>query len=306
MIKKVICSFFITLALASTAMPAALPENDRQLLVAAKDGNIERLQELIRAGANVNATNQQGTTPLHEATPLGNTTCVELLLAAGANPNAQDAKGKTPLEYAALIGHVTCVQLMAWAPTTTMSTALAALQYAAMKGFSTCLRVLIAATSRTGRANKQGNFPLHYAAARGHSTCVHDLLHPTQGVLSNVHLLSLASMAQLVIDRESVNAQNKFGNTPLHLAAKNGHVACVRELLAASANPCIRNHVEKKPCDLATHYGVIYILEKAEQMWAETHEEVYDDHDDLQSVEKMMLYYLVLKSAENTCSFFFA
>lgn len=64
----------------------------------------EDIRTLLAAGADVDAVNNAGRTPLHEATlcegDLG-TECMELLLAAGADPNARDAEGNTPLHLAA-------------------------------------------------------------------------------------------------------------------------------------------------------------------------------------------------------------
>jgi hypothetical protein len=61
------------------------------------------VRQLVEHGANVNAQSiPQGLTPLHRACFWGNVTnldYVEFLLEAGANPNAQDYKGLTPLTY---------------------------------------------------------------------------------------------------------------------------------------------------------------------------------------------------------------
>lgn len=38
-----------------------------------------------------------------------------------------------------------------------------------------------------------------------------------------------------------LNAQNKAGNTPLHWAALNGHLECVKVLLEAGGDPTITN-----------------------------------------------------------------
>ena len=56
---------------------------------------------LLEAGADVNMTNNEGTTALLETTALGNETSMKLLLKAGADVNRNDAKGMTALMYLA-------------------------------------------------------------------------------------------------------------------------------------------------------------------------------------------------------------
>jgi len=79
---------------------------------------------LLARGAQVDARDRNGQTPLHLAaqdnygTPLflqardGYQKVVELLLAHGADMNAKDDKGKTPLALAAQNGRVGTVNLL--------------------------------------------------------------------------------------------------------------------------------------------------------------------------------------------------
>ncbi len=61
----------------------------------------EIVKKLIARGANVNAKSlQEGRTPLHIAARRGRLKAVEILIAAGAEVNARDKKGKTPLSEA--------------------------------------------------------------------------------------------------------------------------------------------------------------------------------------------------------------
>ena len=79
---------------------------------AARTGNIDRVRELIAAGANVNQQDIDGWTPLHLAAYNGHQAVVQALIAAGADVNQQDNDGRTPLHRAACYGHQEVVQAL--------------------------------------------------------------------------------------------------------------------------------------------------------------------------------------------------
>jgi uncharacterized protein len=60
---------------------------------------------LIDAGADVNATQRHGWTPLHGAAQNGSLPSVERLLAAGADPEARNDDGTSAIELAQAAGH---------------------------------------------------------------------------------------------------------------------------------------------------------------------------------------------------------
>lgn len=74
------------------------------LMHACRSGRADVVELLLAAGAQVNAVNQQGTTPLMYAKTAamgsGNLAILKLLLANGADINARDRAGRTTLDYA--------------------------------------------------------------------------------------------------------------------------------------------------------------------------------------------------------------
>jgi ankyrin repeat protein len=82
-------------------------ENGNSLLfLAAASGNLSSVQFLLLSGADVNATNLQGMSPLYAAVMNGHEQVVDSLLTKkhGCDVNLSDRKyGQTPLHLAALV-----------------------------------------------------------------------------------------------------------------------------------------------------------------------------------------------------------
>ncbi|MDP2278894.1 MAG: ankyrin repeat domain-containing protein [Nitrospirota bacterium] len=75
--------------------------------------NIEKIIILlITRGADINARNKKGGTPLIMATVLGNIEVVKLLLAKGADVNAKTSEGYTALMLAEELGNTSLVRLL--------------------------------------------------------------------------------------------------------------------------------------------------------------------------------------------------
>lgn len=65
-----------------------------------KHGDTARVIEFLKHGADVNARDKYGSTPLHWATYYGHVEVVRLLLEWGADPTVRDKDGKSPLDVA--------------------------------------------------------------------------------------------------------------------------------------------------------------------------------------------------------------
>lgn len=75
-------------------------ERDTALILAAKKNNLNRVKELIKTGANINATGDGGWTPLMNASFQGHLDIVKELLKAKAKTNLEDYTGHTALTLA--------------------------------------------------------------------------------------------------------------------------------------------------------------------------------------------------------------
>lgn len=84
----------------------------QEMLLAAANNNLEQFDKAISAGANVNATDQNGKTALFFAVERQDEPLLEKLIEAGADANIQDSKGNTPLIVGTANNHIKMVQLL--------------------------------------------------------------------------------------------------------------------------------------------------------------------------------------------------
>src|SRR5438270_11671218 len=103
---------------AQAVAPGLLSPQHPQSLVdalhaAVRAGSLERVRELVAAGADVNARDPLGSTPLFVAAWAGNTEIASFLLVHGAAVNAsRPERNATSLEAAVLTVHTELVHLM--------------------------------------------------------------------------------------------------------------------------------------------------------------------------------------------------
>lgn len=106
--KALFAAFLVLCSVAANAVTA----QDQQLFNAARAGTAGQVAAALAAGAELEATNQQGMTPLMVAAINKNQGAVAALLRAGANPNHANAKGQTVLMAAVVGGDLEVVRLL--------------------------------------------------------------------------------------------------------------------------------------------------------------------------------------------------
>lgn len=184
---------------------------------------IEIARRLIDGGADVNAKDAEGNTPLHGAAAAGKQELIELLLAHGADPNAANKDGVTPLYSAArhigkpclsCRGEELCINFNAILDTLLEGGAEMDIFAACAIGACEEVEELLREDPQLVRAEiDYGKTPLHVAAYHGQQ-----------------------ELAKLLLANEApVNARDKFGNTPLRRAAGEGDRELVNVLVSNGA-----------------------------------------------------------------------
>ena len=105
----------MSLLVAGCGQRGAAPRNAQTeaLFRATIEGNTEMVKSLVSSpGADVNATNERGSTPLLEAARFGHDDICRVLIAAGANLKAKDNDGKTALMLAVQNNHDDVVRVL--------------------------------------------------------------------------------------------------------------------------------------------------------------------------------------------------
>jgi len=217
---------------------------------------------LIARGADFRRRHpESGATLLHAAAAKGHVEVVRVLLAAGADPEARDNYGATPLDEALRYRHGPVVEflLRQGARLQGSSALLRRLQEAVLRGQPDVVRMLLEAGADPAMSTPQGSTLLHDAALKGHTEIVSLLLDRGAPVnlanstgatpLHDAALAGQAAVARLLLARGAdVNARERQrGATPLHLAASWGRCQVLAVLLENGADLNSRDHRGQTP-----------------------------------------------------------
>ena len=133
------------------------------LHLAAYEGNAKAVNFLLQAGANIEAKNNWGATPLYQA---GKVEAITTLLQAGADIEARTEGGFTPLHGAARLGNAETITTLIKAGADIEAKAEdgdTLLHMAALSGRAEAITVLIEAGANGKAKDKDGRTPFDYA-----------------------------------------------------------------------------------------------------------------------------------------------
>ena len=155
---------------------------DQPITEAARRGDADAVRSLLRAGADVNASEGDGMTALHWAAEAGHVDIAEILIQGGANVDAATRLGDyTPLHLAGRQGNASFVHVLLEAGADVNATTTAggstALHFAAGPGSVEAVTALLQHGARVSeRESSRGQTPLMFAAAKGRSGVIRALL----------------------------------------------------------------------------------------------------------------------------------
>jgi ankyrin repeat protein/mono/diheme cytochrome c family protein len=246
------------------------PAKSTLLHHAAGFGTLETLKWLVESGADVNAKNRRGSTPLHWA--IHDEAKVRLLLARGAGVNTKQAEGRTPLYLAAMLGngHSILRLLLENGADPNLKTAngRTPLMVAAGRGDVEALRLLIDAKAVVNAKDSAGETALMVAASLGRPPAVRLLLERgadarvetkrSETALGNAGTSGNEEVVRLLLDHGAdVNTRNIRGYSPLMLAASSDTIpsGAVKLLLARGADVSCKGDYDETARDLAAKRG---------------------------------------------------
>lgn len=215
---------------------------------------------LILGASAVGVKDGRGATALFAAAEIGLADVVKVLLKGGADPLARNRAGENPLYIAALKGHASAVEAMLthclltglpWLDTAVYGDGWTPLMAAAVANRRDVAEAILTALSYPFR------FPPSFKT------------RPRNDPVSSHEVIATQGSPDCVPETQSMlDAQNRYGQTALHISARQDLVWFVEVLLRAGASPLVEDAYGLKASNVAAkqaHWEVLAILKEAEK-----------------------------------------
>lgn len=284
--------------------------------IAARNGDLGRVQELVWHGRAVDVRDNRGWTPIHEAASNGHSGCLEFLLRLeNVDPEWKTFEEETALLLAARGGHFECVRALVGYNADVNNTTkenYSPLWEAANSDSIDCVRLLLRNGAHINHQIYTGYTALHTAAEKGHATilaylvghgarldiCADENLTPVFLASQFGHKDCLRILLKIAKDKgllELVNQTTSDNATPILIAAQGGHDDCIRLLLDYGADA---NIPVKDLNAIAAHFAIYQNKSRCLQMLLPVTNMDYLFHN---SVQFMHPLYLSLQLEDTTC-----
>jgi ankyrin repeat protein len=264
LLKRVI--FAAGALLLAAAAPVLAQAPSPQLATAIQEGRRTAALGMIRAGADVNAPQPDGTRPIHWAVYRVDHGLVEALIAKKARVDVANEFGHTPLAEAVKQGDTRMVKTLLGAGSGTEGAnadGQTALMIAIKNGDLPVFQMLIDAGANVNAVEKvQDQTPLMWAAAATRNAG--EMVKALVAKGANVNARAKFSDWPSQITSEPRGQYHAYGGlTPLLYAARGGCAACVDALLAGGADVNLPTPEGVTPLMIALdngHHGVAKLL----------------------------------------------
>jgi ankyrin repeat protein len=226
---------------------------------AAFDGNLQRIKDLLKDNPKLVSTKDiVGRTPLHLAAQWGHKDVAELLLAKGADVNAKDDDGGTPLHMAKSKDVAELLLAKRAEINARVNDGRTPLHIAVNYGHKDVVEVLLANKTDVNAGDNKGWTPLHYVTLQNKAIAALLLAKGakvnarTNDGMTPLHMAQSSEVAELLLAKGAdVNAKNNNGDTPLHIAAGYGNEDLTALLLANRADINAKDNKSWTPLDFA-------------------------------------------------------
>ena len=171
----------------------------------------QAIRYLVEKGANASAATTDGDTPLHLLSPYDDLECVKILIHAGCDPRTQNLAGETPLHAAARYESIST------------------LNYFLSQGIPLPDDILRISAPSIFRSLISKGVDARCVAANIDMQLLHRAIasHDEEDCLECAKILVGAGW--------NPSLRNSDGQTPIHIAAKRGHISIIQYLLSQSA-----------------------------------------------------------------------